>query len=282
MKDLIVLGGGPAGITAAIYAFRKGLDTLLLTKDFVGQVGETSIVENYPGLEMVRGLELMNSFRDHIESLGVPIKIGEVVEILDGFTVKTDEGEYRSRALLYALGGEHRQLEISGQVHYCVTCDGLLFRDQRVAVVGGGNSGFEAALELSGYCEHVTILELEQARADDILMKRVLKKDNVDLIEDANVLRVEDELLVYEKDGEQTLNVSGVFSAIGYDPVSGLVEGLVDIEGGYVVIDPLTCETSKEGLFAAGDVTNTPYKQIVLASGQGARAALSAYNYLKS
>ncbi len=301
MFDLIIIGGGPAGITAAIYAARKKLKTLLLTKDFVGQVGKAFDVSNYPGFKKIRGVELIARFKEHMQEFEVEVeerKVSRVQKEGDTFGVKTEEGdEFKAGAVIVATGRDPRPLEVPGEkrllghgVGYCVTCDGPLFSGKKVAVVGAGNSGLEAALELSTYCEHVYVLEIrEEPVGDELLQGKVRKRENIDLFVQAKTKEIKGEekvsSIVYEdlaEGEEKELEVAGVFIGIGYTPATGFLKDLVEFnDWDEVVINPENNMTKTEGLFAAGDVTDVSYKQIVVAAGEGSKAALAAYKYLK-
>lgn len=302
MFDLIIVGGGPAGITAGIYAARKKLNTLLITEDFVGQTGKAFDVENYPGFKKIRGIDLIERFKEHLLKFEVETKHGKVSKIekeKDIFKVRIEAGgQFESRAVIIATGRDPRPLEVPGEkellgrgVGYCVTCDGPLFSGKKVAVVGGGNSGLEAALELSTYCRHVYLLEIKkEAAGDELLQAQIKEKDNIDLLTQAKTkkIRGKDQVssLVYEdltSHAEKEVEVEGVFIEVGYMPATGFVDALVDFnDWDEVVVDPRTNMSKTKGLFAAGDVTDVPYKQIVVAVGEGAKAALSAYKYLKN
>jgi len=302
MFDLIIIGGGPAGMTAGIYAARKKLNALLISKDFVGQVGKSSLIENWPGIKKISGLDLLEKFKDHLESFMVDINEGEeVIEIRkkkDFFEVKTTEKDrYFTKSIIVSSGTNPRFLEIPGEkefvgkgVSYCTTCDSPFFKGKKVAVIGGGNAGFEAALDLSQYAKKIHILEFSsEVKADEFLVERVKKdkKSEILLSVQAKEIKGNDlvsSLIYQDNKSKKTkeLKVDGVFIMIGNVPVGGFVKKLVDFnERGEIKIDSLTHQTKTKGLFAAGDVTDIPYKQVVIAAGEGAQAALSCYDYLK-
>lgn len=286
MRDLIVIGAGAAGTTAGIYASRKGLDVLMLTKDLVGQIGSSSVIENYPGFKKIRGSDLMIRFKEQLEDLGVEMKEEGVISVEEGFKVKA-ENIYEARAVIVASGSSSRHLSVPGEerfrdkgVSYCYICDGPLFKDEVVGVVGGGDSAYEAALELNDYCEKVFIFQREPSIAEEILQERV-KESDVEIMSPVEVEEIKGGRMlesVLLSNGEE-VELSGLFIEIGSVPVVDMVRDLVEVDGG-IVTDRLG-RTSVEGLFAAGDVTNFPYKQIIVASGQGAIASLSAYKYIK-
>jgi len=298
MRDLIIIGGGPAGCTAGIYSARKKLDTLLIAKDFTGQIGHSTWVENYPGFERVKGLDLAKSFKSHLESFDIEIKefedVVEVVKKKDFFTVITDEGEYDARSIIICSGAKTKKLGVPNEekflgkgISYCVTCDESSFEGKVVAVVGGGNAGVEAGIELTRFAKEVYLLECEdKLSADEVLVER-LQKEGGHIITACEIteFKGEEELegVVYIKDGkEEVLDVDGCFIEIGHKPNTDFVKGVVDLnDRGEVVVDPRTFETSVKGIFAAGDVVDFKDKQVVIATGQGATAALGAYRYLK-
>ncbi len=301
MFDLIIVGGGPAGITAGIYAARKKLNTLLVTEDFVGQTGKAFDVENYPGFKSIRGIDLIGRFKEHLLKFEIETEHGKVTKIekeKDTFQVRTEAGDkFNTRAVIIATGRDPRPLEVPGEkellgrgVGYCVTCDGPLFSGKKVAVIGGGNSGLEAALELGTYCQHVYLLEIEKKPAgDELLQSQIKEKDNIDLLTQVKTKEIKGEKevssLVYEdltSGAEKEIEVEGVFIEVGYAPATGFANALVDFsDWDEIIVDPRTNMTKTKGLFGAGDVTDVPYKQVVVAVGEGAKAALSAYQYLK-
>lgn len=300
--DLVIIGGGPAGITAGIYASRKKMKILLVTYDFVGQVGKSFLIKNYPGFDNVMGLELAQRLEKQLQGLDIEVKEGEKVIGVekqgDVFLVKTEKGNsFSGKTVIVATGRRPRRLNVPGEkefegrgVTYCTTCDGPLFRNKTVAVVGGGNSGFESALELSSYCPQVYVLELgSQIIADEVLQEQARKRDNIEIILNAKVKEIKGDKfvqsLVYEdleKGGEREIKVEGIFVQIGFVPIIDFVKDLVEInEKGEIVVDPYTCETKVPGLYAAGDVTDIRFKQIITAAGQGCIAVLSSYKYLQ-
>ena len=303
MYDLIIIGAGPAGITAGIYAARKKLNTLLLTKDFIGQVGKAFLIENYLGFEQVRGVELAQRFENQLKKFEIEIIKGQgATQILQksdkSFEVKASKDKsFFSKTVVIETGRDHRPLEVSGEkeflgkgVGYCTTCDAPLFRDKIVAVIGGGNSGFEAALELSKYCKKVYILHYRnKPKADELAQERVKKNKKIEVLLNANIKEINGksfvESIIYEDleaKKKKTLKVQGVFIQIGYIPATSFVKDLVDFnKWDEIKINPKTCETKTAGLFAAGDVTDIPIKQIITSASQGAIAALSAHKYIQ-
>jgi len=300
MRDLIIIGGGPAGCTAGIYAARKKLDTLLISKDFTGQVGLSTWVENYPGFRGITGLDLAKNFHNHLKSFDIDINFFEkVIEIKKGknfFHIKTDEGEHKSRAVIITTGATPKRLEVENEekfigngISYCVTCDETSFEDKRVVVVGGGNAGAEAALELTRFAKNVYLFEiLEGLTADGILIDQLKKNSKVEIMTSVSIKSFEGkedlEKIIYldKRDNkEKELCVDGCFVEIGGIPNTDFLEGVVELnKKGEIVVDPKTFETSVEGIYAAGDVVDFKDKQVVIATGQGAIAALCAFRYI--
>lgn len=301
MYDVIIIGGGPAGITAGIYAARKKLNTLLITKDFVGQVGKTGPIENYPGLYQISGLELLEKFKNQLKEFKVEIKtadIGKIRKVQDKFIIQTKRKEnFIGKSVIVASGRDPRPLEIPGEkeligkgVSYCEICDAPFFKDKIVVVIGGGNSGFEAAIGLAKFAKKIYILEhSSKVLADGANQERAKKTGKVKVILNAKATKILGTNLVkgliYEdriQKKEKALTIDGVFVMIGQIPATGFIKDLVDFNKiDEVKINSRTCETKTPGIFAAGDVTDVKYKQIVIACAEGAKAALSAYEYLE-
>ena len=300
MYDLVIVGGGPAGMTAAVYAARKGLDALLLSKDIGGQVLWTLGIENYMGYQYIEGPELIGKFEEQVKQFPLEQRIGEVavaLSLLDkGFEVRSDKGgSYRARAVILATGKRPRQLGVPGEeelkgrgVTYCAICDGPIFAGQRVAVIGGGNSALEAAADVVRIAEHVFMVSLTPLTGDRILIENIEDAPNLTIFLEHEVLRIEGsgrvEALVIRglKDGEERrLEVGGVFVEVGLNPNSELVRGVAPLNAAGELEVSATNETGVPGLFAAGDVTDVPEKQIVVAAGEGAKAALQAHRYLQ-
>lgn len=300
MYDLIIIGGGPAGMTAAVYAARKKLNTLLISKDIGGQPLTTSAVENYMGYQFIEGPELMAKFEEQVRQFPIEISSGRgvrKVSPVDGsFDVESDTGDhYRARAVIVATGKRPRELNVPGEerlrgrgVSYCAICDGPLFAGKRVAVVGGGNSALEAANDLVRIAEHVFLISLTPLTGDPILVDRLKGAPNITFFLEHEVLEIAGQNVVEAltirdlKTGmHRRLEVAGVFVEIGLVPNSDLLRGVAKLnEEGEVVVNCLN-ETGIPGLYAAGDVTNVPEKQIVVAAGEGAKAALQAHRYLQ-
>ncbi|HWR43029.1 NAD(P)/FAD-dependent oxidoreductase [Sporomusa sp.] len=300
MYELIIIGGGPAGMTAAVYAARKQMNALMLMKEFGGQPMWTMDIENYMGYQFVTGPELMEKFDEQVRKFPIEIKFEEVTGLAvnpDGsFTVTSDGGEYQAESVIVASGKRPRRLEVPGEteftgrgVSYCATCDGPLFAGKTVAVIGGGNSALQAAIEVSKVAEKVYLISLlNNYQADPIVIEK-LKELEQPVIEfvgyTTKAVKGSQavEKLVIVKVGESNeieLDVQGVFVEIGLMPNSEYCEGLLNFNEYREVITDCRTRTNIPGLFAAGDVNNGPDKQIVIAAGDGAKAALVAYEYL--
>jgi len=302
LYDLIIIGGGPAGITAGIYAARKKLKTLLITKDFLGQVGKTNEVDNYLGFPKISGMGLMKEFKKHLKKFEIDIKEGEKVMKVKkkdkNFLIKTeDKNEFSTKTIIIATGGDPRPLEIPGEkefigkgVSYCSICDAPFYKDKSIIVVGGGNSGFEAALDLAKYAQRIFIFEKsDKIIADEILQKQVKKESKIQVHLNKDMGRIEgnktvDSVIYKDSKTGKTFQVPahGVFIEIGSIPATGFLKGLCKFnKRDELEVDFESCATSCPGLFAAGDVNNGRWKQIIIAAGEGARAALSVHKYLQ-
>jgi alkyl hydroperoxide reductase subunit F len=300
MYDLMIIGGGPAGMTAAVYAARKKLNALLLSKDVGGQVNWTLGIENYMGYQLIEGPELIKKFEEQVKQFPIDIKVGEGVSSLsrisDGFEVKTDGGEtYEAKAAIVVTGKRPRPLNVPGEeklrgrgVTYCATCDGPLFADMKVAVIGGGNSALEAVDDVVKVAEHVYLVSLTPLTGDQVLIDRVKGAGNLTMFLEHEVVEINGDNLVdgikirdLKTKQERELQVGGVFIEIGLMPNSDLVKGVAALNRVGEIEVNCNNETNVPGLFAAGDVTNVPEKQIVVAAGEGAKAALQAHRYLQ-
>jgi len=297
MYDLIIVGAGPAGITATIYAARKRLNLLVITKDVGGQAALSTDIENYTGYQYITGFELAEKFHKHMHEFKIEVKEGEEVvgvkkkgEVIE---VKTGKDAYESRALIIATGARPRALNVPGErefknrgVTYCATCDAPLFADMDIAVIGGGNSALDATLQLMKIARKIyPINKNPKFRGDEVMIEKVEASDKVTILYNTNTLEILGDKMVteirIEREGKrEILSVRGVFIEIGYISNSDLVAGLVERnERGEIVVDDHN-RTNVQGIFAAGDVTTVPQKQIIIAAGEGAKAALSAHEYL--
>ncbi|MBP6855605.1 MAG: FAD-dependent oxidoreductase [Candidatus Pacebacteria bacterium] len=304
MYDLIILGGGPAGVAAGIYAGRKAIKTLLITDSFGGQSINSDNIENIIGFRAISGIDWAKQLEEHMRmQSAVVIKDGTRVTHIEKkeenvFEVTDATGQtYQSKTVLYALGSSYRRLNVPGEkeyegkgVFYCSICDAPLMKGKQVVVIGGGNSGLEAAQDLLAYATSITILEYADACKGDPLYQEQLKKDpRVTIVTNARVKEIKGKMfvtqVVYEdtkNKSEQTLDVSGVFVSIGYHPNTQIIKDLATLdERQRIVIDHKTGKTSLEGIWAAGDVTDGLYNQINTAMGDGVKAVLNIYDYLR-
>ena len=300
--DVVIVGGGPAGLAAGLYAGRSMLRTAVISKEFGGQVLDAHLVENYPGFLSIKGSELMEKFKEHAEKFGAEMVQAEVLSIRkegEWFIVETSAGTTRARTLIYATGSVHRKLNVPGErellgrgVSYCAICDAALFRGKVVAVVGGGNTAFMDAELLTEYASKVYLIHRRRGfRAEPIYVERLKRNPKVEFIVPYVVDRIEGEgrverlvLRNTESGEEKVLPVDGVFIDIGMEPQTELLKPLgVELdEKGYVKVKE-DQSTNIPGLFAAGDVTTAcaGVHQIITAAAQGTVAALSAYEYIK-
>jgi thioredoxin reductase (NADPH) len=302
VHDVIVIGSGPAGYTAALYAARAQLAPVVFEgTSFGGALMTTTEVENYPGFrEGIPGPELMDQMREQALRFGADLRMEDVESVsLDGpvKSVTTAEGEtVHARAVILAMGAAARYLHVPGEqellgrgVSSCATCDGFFFRDQDIAVIGGGDSAMEEATFLTKFARSVTIVHRrEEFRASKIMLDRARAHDKIDIVTNSVVLSVEGDTTVTglrlrdtATGEESTLPVTGVFVAVGHDPRSELVRGAVDLDPeGYVLVEGNTTHTSLDGVFAAGDLVDHTYRQAITAAGTGCSAAIDAERWL--
>ncbi|MCK9376764.1 MAG: FAD-dependent oxidoreductase [Syntrophobacterales bacterium] len=303
LYDTIIIGGGPAGAAAAVYAARKRLKALLITEGFGGQSSVSACIENWIGEPAITGMALAAKLKKHVEAqkdleIKSPEKAIAVTEKPGCiFEVKTDKnGLYRAKSVIVASGGRRKRLNLPGEkefagkgVAFCSTCDAPFFLDKDVAVVGSGNSALETVIDLETYARKIFLLiHHEEPKGDPVILERAEKSKKLEIIRDAEIKEIIGDKgvtgLRYE-DGAtgkvKELAVQGVFVAIGSAPNSDLVKNIVDTnQGGEILVDHLTAKTSRRGLFAAGDVTNDPFKQNNISAGDGVRAALGAYHHI--
>lgn len=299
--DVVIIGAGPAGISAAIYTARKNLSTLIISGDIGGQVGTTNDIENYPGMPGITGPVLVSNFTHHMEPYDIEKLIGEKVSNIEikqrCKIITTSAGrEIHARAVIIATGANKRKLNIPGEkkyagkgVVYCSTCDGPLFKNMSVAIIGGGNSGLEAAIEMSVICPKVYLIGRGELRGDHILQDKVTAADNIEVITHHEPVRLSGQTSLtnltvrnLNTGDTKTLDVEGVFVEIGLTPNSGFILDLLDTnERGEIKVNTKG-HTGVRGIFAAGDVADGNEKQIVVAAGSGAVAALGVFEYLIS
>ena len=300
LQDVTVIGGGPAGVAAAIYSARKGLAVTLVAERLGGQVKDTMGIENLISVPKTTGPELAGNLQAHLDDYEITIKEHVRVKSIDKGHVKTirlSSGEViTSKSVILATGARWRELGVPGEkenigngVAYCPHCDGPFFKGKDVAVIGGGNSGIEAAIDLAGIVKSVTVFEfLPQLKADQVLIKQAEKRDNITIIKNVATKQINAtdgkvssiEYIDRATEEVKSLDLAGVFVQIGLVPNSQFAKDLVDMtQYGEVIIDE-KCNTSEPGIFACGDVTTVPYKQIVIAMGEGSKASLAAFEYL--
>lgn len=298
--DIIIIGAGSAGMSAAIYAKRFGMKTLVIGKVVGGLLNDSHNVENYPGFPSIPGFDLMMRFKEHVESLSIPIKeewVETVTKNDDGtFSVKTEQERYTAKTILIATGTKHRHLGVPGEerlagkgVSYCATCDAAFFKGKDVAIVGGGDSAAQAANLLAQHASHVyVIVRKDHMRAEPLNRERLEQNEKVDILYETKVVEVLGENSV-EKikltkpfKGSDELAVQGFFVEIGADVQSELAEplGVERNERGEIIIDAES-RTNVEGVYAAGDVGNRKFKQAITGAAEGCIAAFSAYDYLQ-
>ena len=302
MYDILIVGSGPAGLTAAIYAARANLNFAVVEKDYMGsgQISITDRVDNYPGLYGIGGYELGEKFREHAEQLGTDFITGEVIDIKKNnnvFLLMLKDGRsLQSKSVIYAAGALHRHLNIEGEnefsargVSYCASCDGAFFKDKVTTVIGGGDTALSDSLLLSKICKKVFLVHRRaEFRGAKSLLERVKNIENIEIITPVVPVKIIGEKLVngivlkYGDDRIKTLETDGIFVAVGMEPNNFGVNGLAEIDaGGYVIADERGI-TSVDGLFAAGDVRTKDFRQVVTAVSDGANCVASAEKYLQS
>ncbi|HRM70029.1 alkyl hydroperoxide reductase subunit F [Thauera phenylacetica] len=298
--DVLVVGGGPAGAAAAIYAARKGIRTGVVAERFGGQVMDTMAIENFISVKYTEGPKLVASLEEHVKEYEVDVmNLQRVAGVVPGenlHEVRMENGaSLKAKTVIVATGARWREMNVPGEkefrgkgVAYCPHCDGPLFKGKRVAVIGGGNSGVEAAIDLAGVVAHVTLLEFaDDLRADAVLQKKLYSLPNVTVIKSAQTTRVTGtekvDGLVYKDrntNAEHRVELEGIFVQIGLLPNTDFLKGTVELSRfGEVIVDAKG-QTSVPGIFSAGDCTTVPYKQIIIAMGEGAKASLSAFDHL--
>lgn len=298
LYDVIIIGGASAGLTAAIYASRRAMKTLVLTKDIGGQLSTTPDVENYPGYEFIEGWTLSDKFKKQAEKFGAEVKFAEVSSVnQDGDNFKLEAGgeTYMAKTVILAFGKTPRNLDVPGEwefrgkgVSYCATCDMPFFKSKTVAVIGGGNSALDAAIYGSQIAEKIYLVHRrDQYRGEQVLIDRMLSTPNIEPIYNAVAKEVKGDAVVKSlvlsdvvTGEEKEIEVDGVFVEIGYIVKAEFVEHLVDKTEKNEIITDSHQMTKTPGLFAAGDLTTSTFKQAVVSAGEGCIAALAAYEYL--
>jgi len=299
MYDTIIIGSGPAGMTAAIYAVRREMKTLVIGKETGGQMIWASEIENYPGFESIKSFELIQRIKDQTVKFGAELKNEEVIKIEKenkSFKVHTSNQVYEGKTVIITIGLSPRQLAVPGEkefngrgVSYCANCDGPFYKNKQVAVVGGGNAALDAAEVMSKIATQVFLINRsENFKAFDTLVKEVQNRSNIEIIPNAEIKAIVgsdkvEKILVFNKvtKEEKEVKLDGVFVEVGRIATTDLVNNLVERDERNQIIVSETMETKTSGLFAAGDVTTVVYKQITIAMGQATIAALSAYQYIQ-
>jgi thioredoxin-disulfide reductase len=297
--DLLIIGGGPAGLNAGLYAQRKGLKVGVLTKEIGGQLHNTSTVDNYLGIPMLEGKDMSDIFLKHVEQLDVPVhpegKVTHIEKQGPLFFMTLENGTVlKSKTVLYATGGQPRKLNVPGEdefankgVSYCTTCDAPFFKAKHVVVAGGGNSAAESVIDLAAWASHITVIHRSQWRADKVILDKFATIPNLTIHLDTQLVSVTGDGIMTginvldKKTGqERHITADGLFIEIGVIPNSWLIKDLVNVNEREEILVDESMMTSLPGLFAAGDVTNQPFKQIVIAVADGAKAALAVQQYL--
>lgn len=296
--DLVIIGAGPAGITAAVYAARKKMDSLVVTKDIGGQASLSGDIQNYTGYQFITGPELAIKFEEHMRKFNFDIKENEEVKELisekGAFLVKTDKDNYQAKTVIVTSGKRSRELGVTGErefknkgLTYCATCDGPLFAERDVAVIGGGNSALDAVLQLTKIANKIYVINITDNLTGDGIMQEKIRADNkVSIFNNSRVKEILGDSFVQaikieEDKEEKVLDVQGIFVEIGLIPNSDFAPSLEKNERKEIIVNQQN-ETNIPGIFAAGDVTNVPEKQIIIAAGEGAKAVLSTFRYLST
>jgi len=296
MFDLIIIGAGPAGITAGVYAARKKMNPLVITKDIGGQAAWSGDIENYTGYQFITGPDLALKFEEHMRKYNITLKENEeAVEIKKAgnvISVKTEKGSYEAKAVIIASGKKSREIGVPGEkefknrgLTYCATCDGPLFAGKAVAVIGGGNSALDAALQLIKIAKQIYLVNITPSLGgDEIMREKITQSKLVKILNNARVTAIIGNkfvtgLKIIRDKKEETIDAQGVFVEIGLIPNSHFAGGIEINQSGEIKVNSRN-ETNVPGIFAAGDVTDVPEKQIIIAAGEGSKAALSAFRYL--
>ncbi|MFH1877735.1 MAG: FAD-dependent oxidoreductase [Candidatus Omnitrophota bacterium] len=296
LYDIIIIGAGPAGITAAVYAARKQMKLLVLTGDIGGQTAWSGNIENYTGYQFISGMDLTMKFQEHMDKYGITVRENEEVTDIgkedDIVVIKTGKGTYRAKTALISSGKRSMELGVPGEkefrnrgVTYCATCDGPLFKGKDVAIAGGGNSALDAALQLIKIGNRIFIINIAPGlTGDPVMSRKVMESGKAEVLNNSRVTEITGDTLVRKikvlKDGEEReIPVEGVFVEIGLIPNSAFARGIDKNESGEIRVNSYN-ETNLPGIFAAGDVTDVPEKQIIIAAGEGAKASLVAFRYI--
>lgn len=295
--DIIIIGGGPAGMTAAIYALRSNQKVLVLEKEVIGgKISSSPLVENYPGIQKIKGFDLAEMLREQVLTLGGKIKMKEVIQIIHQESCKkviTKQENFEAKAIILAMGTKYKTLGLEKEnqligrgISFCATCDGFFYKNKTVAVIGGGNTAMANALELSNICQKVYIIQkLDYLTGEAILKKRLKEKTNIEILYESSVQKwIGDEKLIgieiKQKEEIRQLEIDGAFLSIGQVPETEMVQNLVKLDkNNYIEINE-NAGTNVEGIFAAGDCVSKKIRQLTTAVNDGTIAALNAVNQI--
>jgi alkyl hydroperoxide reductase subunit F len=295
--DVVIVGAGPAGLTAGVYCARKMLNTIIISENIGGQALESWAIENYMGYRMISGEDLMKKFEEQVRTLKIRLELDKVTAIAKEdnlFTLNTISGtSLKAKSVILTQGNRPKKLGVANEEQYlgrglsiCSTCDGPLYKGKRVAIVGGGNSALQTALEMSDIAQSVSLIVRSTIRADPVYVEKLKERKNITVHTDTHVSSLHGEKFISgitikdEKGPEQTISLDGVFIEIGWLPNTDMVGNLLKLNEKKEIIVDINTHTSIPGIYAAGDVTSVKSKQIVIACGDGAKAALEAFEYL--
>jgi alkyl hydroperoxide reductase subunit F len=295
--DVLIVGAGPAGLTAGVYCARKMLNTIIISENIGGQALESWAIENYMGYRMITGEDLMKKFEEQVRTLNMRLELDRIVSISkndDVFTIRTiSENTLKSKTLILAQGNRPKKLGVANEEQYlgrglsiCSTCDGPLYKGKRIAIVGGGNSAIQTAVEMSDIAQSARLIVRSNIRADPVYVRMLESKKNIAIQLNSQITALHgnkflNAITIRNESGEeQKIDIDGVFVEIGWLPNTDILDGFVALNDKKEIIVDVNCHTSMAGVFAAGDVTSIKGKQIIIASGEGAKAALEAHEYL--
>jgi alkyl hydroperoxide reductase subunit F len=295
--DVLIVGAGPAGLTAGVYCARKMLNTIIISENIGGQALESWAIENYMGYRMITGEDLMKKFEEQVRTLNMRLELDRIVSISKEdkiFAVRTiSENTFRSKTLILAQGNRPKKLGVANEEQYlgrglsiCSTCDGPLYKGKRIAIVGGGNSAIQTAVEMSDIAQSARLIVRSNIRADPVYVRMLESKKNIAIQLNSQITALHgnkflNAITIRNESGEeQKIDIDGVFVEIGWLPNTDILDGFVALNDKKEIIVDVNCHTSMAGVFAAGDVTSIKGKQIIIASGEGAKAALEAHEYL--
>jgi alkyl hydroperoxide reductase subunit F len=295
--DVLIVGAGPAGLTAGVYCARKMLNTIIISENIGGQALQSWVIDNYMGYRMITGEDLMKKFEEQISTLNMRVELDRIVGISkedDVFTIRTiSENTLKAKTVILAQGNRPKKLGVANEEQFlgrglsiCSTCDGPLYKGKKVAVVGGGNSALQTAVEMSKIAQSVNLIVRSSIRADPAYVKMLESKTNITVLQNTHVTAIHGDkflsaITIRNESGvEQNIDLDGVFIEIGWLPNTDILDGFVALNDKKEIIIDINCHTSMAGIFAAGDVTSVKGKQIIIAAGDGAKAALEAHDYL--